>query len=221
VSDDRPPHKGPKAQKKAAAKKRPAKKKAPGKKRPSRSKESADRRPGSIAPEPTAARGIALVVLAIAIGFFLLAQGLDSEGSIVDTDTGDAVKEERSPDTTLETVPDDGSPATSVLTPTTRPAAEVSVLVANGSGVAGAAGRVTEQLQQFGFVMIEAANAPKTSVTVVYYVEGFQAEGESIAGKLGVDATSVQPMPEPVPPIDGVGEAKVLVQLGPDVAPAG
>lgn len=219
--EGRPPNKGAKASKKKAAPGKRPSKGAKGAGRKPAPKPAGEKRVAASAPDPTAARGIALVLLAIVLGFFLLAKGLDSEGAIVDTETGDVVKDDGSDDTTVDTVPDDGTPATSVLTPTTRPAAEVKVLVANGSGVSGAAGRVSEQLQPFGFLMVEPSNAPSTSVTIVYYAPGYQGEGEAVAAKLGVDAANVQPLPVPAPPINRIGDANVVVQLGPDVAPAG
>lgn len=181
----------------------------------------AGKRPG--APDPTAARGIALVALAVIAGFFLLAKGLDTEGALVNTDTGEVVRDE--PDDTgddTDTTTDDGGTDVSVLTPTTRPPADVAVLVANGSGVARAASRISEQLQPFGYLMLDPTNGSNTSSTLVYYVEGFQADAEAVAATLGVDVTNVAPMPDPVPSdIVGVADASVLVHLGPDIAPAG
>lgn len=207
----RPASKGPKPPNKGA---KPTKKKAP-------AARGGERRPAVSAPDPTAARGIVLVVLAVIIGFFLLAKGLDAENAIIDADTGDVVKEEETQETAPgQTVPEGTGPSDSVLTPTTRPAAEVAVLVGNGSGVSGAAGTVSEQLQPFGYKIVEASNAAQTPTTIIYYGEGYQVDAEAVAGHLGVDLANVKPMPLPAPPVDRIAEANVFVQLGPDKAPA-
>jgi hypothetical protein len=175
-------------------------------------------------PDATAARGIALVALAMIVGVFLLLKGFDSEGTLVDGDTGQPVTTEdgQNGDDGESPTTDGGGPDVSVLTPTTRPPADVSVLVANGSGVARAAAGVSDQLQPLGYVMLDPTNGSDTSTTLVYYVEGYQADAEAIATRLGVDVTNVAPMPEPLPgDIVGVADAKVLVHLGPDKAPAG
>ncbi len=206
----RPAAKGPKPSNKGA---KPTKKKAPA---------SGERRPAVTAPDPTAVRGIVLVVVAVIIGFFMLAKGLDTESAIVDLDTGDVVKPDDKPQETVpgQTVPDGTGPTDSVLTPTTRLAAEVAVLVGNGSGVSGAAGAVTEQLQPLGYKFVEPSNAAQTPTTIIYYGEGYQADAEAIAASLGVDVANVKPMPEPAPPVDRIAEANVFIQLGPDKAPA-
>jgi hypothetical protein len=174
-------------------------------------------------PDATAARGIALVALAMIVGVFLLLKGFDSEGTLVDGDTGQPVTtDEGQNGDDGESPTTDGGPDVSVLTPTTRPPADVSVLVANGSGVSGAAAAISERLQPNGYVMLDPTNGSDTSTTLVYYVEGYQADAEAIATSLGVDVTNVAPMPEPLPgDIVGVADAKVLVHLGPDLTTAG
>lgn len=165
------------------------------------------------------------MALALILGFFLLAKGLDAEDALIDADTGDHVSPSASgdgDDVNGDTDPETGGPSVSVLTPTTRPAAEVSVLVANGSGIARAAGRVSEQLQPKGYVILDPTNAPETATTFVFYAEGYQADAEGVAVALGVAVANVVPMSDPPPAeIAGAGTANVLVQLGPDVVPSG
>ncbi len=214
MSDEprRPAAKGPKPPNKGA---KPTSKGAKPTKKP------AKKPPASASADPTAARGIALVVLAVVIGFFMLAKGLDAEDAIVDLDTGDVVKEEEATQETVpgETVPESNGPTESVLTPTTHVPAEVAVLVGNGSGVSGAAGAVSEQLQPSGYRLVEPSNAPQTTVTTIFYGEGYQADAEAVATSLGVDLANVKPMPQPPPPVDRLADANVFVQLGPDKAP--
>lgn len=95
------------------------------------------------------------------------------------------------------------------------------VIVANSSGVQGAAGQMTTALQAQQFVVAQPVNADpavgKLSTTVVYYVPGFESQATLVADVLG----GVQILPVPVPPpIEGgsLGESVVLVMLGTDLA---
>lgn len=95
------------------------------------------------------------------------------------------------------------------------------IVVANSSGVQGAAGQMTTALQAEQFVVSQPVNADPTvgklTTTVVYYVPGFESAATMVADVLG----GVQILPVPVPPpIEGgsLGEAVVLVMLGTDLA---
>jgi len=95
------------------------------------------------------------------------------------------------------------------------------IVVANSSGVQGAAGQMTTALQAEQFVVSQPVNADPTvgklTTTVVYYVPGFESAASMVADVLG----GVQILPVPVPPpIEGgsLGEAVVLVMLGTDLA---
>jgi LytR cell envelope-related transcriptional attenuator len=159
------------------------------------------------------ARGAALVAVAVLIGVLLLARGLDS-GELV-TASGDDGGEE-----TEGTSPGGTASSTTATTaPTTaRPASEVRVLVANGSGIPGVAGQRTETLATAGYATLEPANAAPTPNTQVLFVEGFQAEAAAVATALGFPATVAQPLPDP-PPVDPL-DANVVVVLGQDTESA-
>ncbi len=150
--------------------------------------------------------GIVLIVVAVLIGILLLVKGYDEEGGVVATSEPSG---EVSSTTTTEPV-----------LPTTLPSnapADVSVLIANASGIGGAAGATQETLNAAGYTTTRTANAPSVvPSTQVLYVEGSQGDAQAVATALELDATVVQPMPEPVPlALEG---ATVLVLVGPDLS---
>ena len=111
------------------------------------------------------------------------------------------------------------------VTPTTEPfvTTGATVIVANASGVGGAAGQFSKALGQVGFTMATPTNAtaPEAKLTVskVYYLPGGEAVASSVGRSMG--GVSVEPMPTPVPIKNqkaGLGTATVLVMLGSDLA---
>jgi hypothetical protein len=91
------------------------------------------------------------------------------------------------------------------------------VLVANASGVQGAAGNQATAIQQGGYQVLPAANAPQNvEATQVLAIAGYEAEAAALATAIGAPPESVAPMPDP-PPLDLAG-AHLLVVLGPDLA---
>jgi hypothetical protein len=162
-------------------------------------------------PEPQASpvRGAILVVVAVVIGLVLIRNGVDTE---VSARGGDSGANGESPDTSG----DDTTSSTAAL----RPPAQVKVVVANASGVDGAAGSVTTTLQQGGYATGTATDAPATvATTAVYFVSGFDREAQAVATAIGGQPAIAQPMPTP-PPIADTQGANVLVVLGPDLAPS-
>jgi len=160
-----------------------------------------------------APRGIILIAVAVVIGLILLSSGLDDSEPInadaADADAGNVAPGET--DTTEEVPASDG------FVPT-----EIPVLVANGSGVSGAAGAVTELLAAAGYNPGPATdtNVPtsETALDFVYYItvpESFEAQAQQVAADLGLPPESVAEMPAtlPVAPED-LGLAAVLVVLG-------
>jgi len=65
-----------------------------------------------------------------------------------------------------------------------RPASEVNVLVANGTGGKGVAGTISDKLKADGYIA-NAANAPSTAEAVIYYRVGYDADARAIATALG------------------------------------
>ena len=94
----------------------------------------------------------------------------------------------------------------------------LQVQVLNGSGVAGAAGRLTDKLSQAGYVVLPPENAPQRySSSAVYYQEGWQAKAEEI-----LQTADIEEIEEPtaMPQQFATQEAAVIVLLGTDTAPA-
>ena len=112
---------------------------------------------------------------------------------------------------------------TSSTTTTTTAAVSESpvvlqVQVLNGSGVAGAAGRMTDKLSEAGFVVLSPENAPQRySSSAVYYQEGWQDRAEEILLAAEIDEVDA---PSAMPQQFATEEAAVIVLLGTDTAPA-
>ena len=88
----------------------------------------------------------------------------------------------------------------------------------NGSGVAGAAGRMTDKLSQAGYVVLSPENAPQRySSSAVYYAEGWQDKAEEILDAADIDEIDA---PTAMPQQFASEEAAVIVLLGTDSAPA-
>ena len=165
-----------------------------------------------------AARGGALVAVAVVIGFLLLWQGgvggsgdavITADGSestdaigsdTVDEDTtGDAAatpddgtgEDAAAPDDTVDTAPEETIPPA----PVTRPPGDVKVAVANGVGEAGLAGARASVLSTTGYVTVAANAAAETAQSQVYYVEGYGEDAQAIAVELGGDAAVLRPAP--------------------------
>jgi hypothetical protein len=109
-------------------------------------------------------------------------------------------------------------PTHPTTTITTTPPNKVPVVVANASGVTGAAAKISTQLATGGWDLLAPVNATKDVTTSsVYYVAGFQPEAAIIATSLHLPASAVAPYTTAVP-ISSVGTAEVVVVVGPDLA---
>jgi hypothetical protein len=122
-----------------------------------------------------------------------------------------------------------GSSATTTTRPvhptttTTAPPSHVPVLVANASGVTGAAGAVTTELQTAGWTVLPPVNASaRVTTSNVYYVAGQQKAAESVATSLHLPSSAVVAYTTSAP-VSSISTAEVLVVVGPDLAnpPAG
>ena len=101
--------------------------------------------------------------------------------------------------------------------PPTHNRADVRVLVANGSGVCGAAGRLSTSLSAQGFNVLPAVNDDvdgNIDTSAVYYVEQYGADAGVVASLIQVDSSRVLAMPSPAP--TAPGDAHVLIHLGAD-----
>ena len=159
--------------------------------------------------------GIVLIAVAVLIGVVLLAKGFSQEDGLVSTA---APADERTTTTTQAAAPGDtgAEEETTTTTAAANAPANVSVLVANGSGKSGVAGTNADKLKTKGFTKVDTANSPTTAKSTVYYASGAQADAQAVATALGLDPAAVTAMPSP-PPVDLKG-ATVLVIIGSDKA---
>lgn len=165
--------------------------------------------PGAPAP----VRGLVVIGVAVLVGLFLLSQGFDDSlpTAINTTDSGDAAE------TSDTTAP----PVTETSTAAGRDPATVPVYVANGSGISGEAGRITDELRNAGYAgALEPGNATATDITQVFFVSGWDAEAQAVATTLGLGADRAVAWPEPPPFGEVPAEATVIVQVGTDLAQA-
>jgi hypothetical protein len=163
-------------------------------------------------------RGAALIGLAVVLGVLIL-RATDAPDSLAE---GQPVATSSSaPGTTGATAPPSSqSPTTpSSESPPSFDPGSVRVLVANGSSIPGAAGRLSATIGEDGYALAPSANAPAdVDRSVVYYGEGFREAAEAIASSLSPSpAVEALPDPPPVDPGDLAG-ANVVVVAAADLA---
>ena len=155
------------------------------------------------------ARGIGLIVVAVVLGLVLL-RATDSPEPFEPKVTSTAERPEGTPG-------DEDEDATTTTVAQARNPAEVSILVANGSGVTGAGGRITETLGGSNYVLKDPTNTTSPAETsAVYFVEGYEADAKAVA-QLLTPVPAALPMPDPVPVKDLAG-ANILVVVAADLA---
>jgi hypothetical protein len=98
-----------------------------------------------------------------------------------------------------------------------------TVVVANGSGISGAAGRMSDDLEAAGFTMGTPTNSTaEASESVVYYDEDgataavVKADADALAAALG--GLTVLALPDDVPTDSGSLDGDILLVLGTDEA---
>lgn len=167
------------------------------------------------------ARGIFLIVAAVLLGVVLLNATDGPEPFRTTSGTASDTTEPESDDDPSDEPADEPADTTDDTEPVAvRPPAEVTVLVANGSGVRGAAAGLADTIAAAGYVVAEPANAPAAvAASSVHYLPGYEREAQALASLLNpAPQVSAMPEPQPVPDLRG---AQVLVLQGPDLAPAG
>ncbi|MGE0309386.1 MAG: LytR C-terminal domain-containing protein [Acidimicrobiia bacterium] len=178
-------------------------------------------------PQSTAIRGVVLLVVLAALGALIVNKGFHGDdstdvitGSGTTTTATTVVGGTTTVDPTATTIAVATSTASSVSTDPVR------VIVANGkTGVKGAAARMGNTLKAAGFTVLTPVNALESvgtvAKTIVYYVEGNQAQADSVANAIKTSKVTppVMLMPDPLPiKVAELGEAQVLVLLGTDLA---
>ena len=120
--------------------------------------------------------------------------------------------------TTSSTTTTSTSSTTTTTTTVVESPVVLQVQVLNGSGVAGAAGRMTDKLSEVGYVVLSPANAPQRySSSAVYYQEGWQDKAEEILQAAEIEEIDA---PTAMPQQFVYEDAAVVVLLGTDTAPA-
>ena len=207
------------------------------------------RRRGGLGPSNAAAapRAFLLIAVAVVIGLVLLWKGLDSTPGTVapagspvvaesstDESPGDQGNDTSADETSAagEDTSSDQPATTEAPAPTTTEDPfpeptyapnEVKVLVANGSGVSGAAGKVTDMLSPLGWAMESPANADKTSISGIYYKTGYAHNARLIQDHFGEDPSILSQFPTgslavPDSSLDRVDNADIVIILGSDLA---
>lgn len=163
----------------------------------------------------SAVRGAVLVALAVLLGFLILRGAADNQQVPVTATTPIfAATPTPTPDAAPATLPT----PTVVDLSAARPNSQVSVLVANGSGVDGQAGRLTDALRNQSFNVRPPKTGAARTTSVIYYRPGFDVEAEVVRTVLNTQ-TPIAPIPVPDPIVgDGIDlvTVDVLVLVGAD-----
>jgi len=180
-----------------------------------------------------AARGVILIVVAVLIGVVLLAKGFDgpritTASPTVPTTASPSVTTAptdvaETPTTSADSGATPTTAPTPAVTPALRPASEVKVVVANGSGVKGAAGAAKGKLTAANYIA-EAKNASTSSIelSAVYFIDGYREEAKVVAQTLGGTESLLRAAPaDPLALIkspEGLEDFHIFVILGLDKA---
>ena len=162
------------------------------------------------------ARTVVLVVVAAILGVFIVRQIPKSTTQGLATSTPSGTNKPTGKTTTTM------APAvTTTLTPTTTTVSlvGVKVLVLNGSGVAGSAGKWATALTANG-ITSTPGNAKKADykTSAMYFVQGFDKQAEAIHLKVpSLPVSGLVPTGADAP-IDDLGGASIVVLLGQDLA---
>lgn len=196
-----------------------------------------------------ALKGVVLVLALIAAGAFVLARGLDDDDDaepVAAQPTAEATMEAEEIPDPVDTPSDgqggDATPAPAPVAtqePETEPVPEVTqapvappdeelecrdpsdigVLVANGTDVSGAAGRLSGELNAANYVTLPPHNASPQTGSAFYFRAGYEVDAQCIARLLGESEKPLFPMPDPPPgglTLESLGNAFVLILIGPD-----
>ena len=100
-----------------------------------------------------------------------------------------------------------------------RDPSTIGVLVANGTDVSGAGGRLSGELNAANYVTLPPHNASPQTGSAFYYRAGYEVDARCIARLLGESEKPLWPMPDPPPgslTLESLGNAHVLILIGPD-----
>ena len=163
-----------------------------------------------------AGRGIVLVIVAIALGVFLLARGFDGSDDAAD-DKSTATDQESNgestegpgsgdegdngddtPDSTTSTSTTTTT-STTVPPPVTHAANDVRVAAINGKGAPGLAGAAADKLNALGY-QTKAKNAVNfgMEMSVIYYQPGYSDDAKAIAVAINAPVDILNPAPSTI-----------------------
>lgn len=155
------------------------------------------------------ARGIALIIAAVLLGLVLLNATDKSPVLQATADDGE---------TSATTSTTDPESTTTTVAARAKDPAEVTILVANGSGVKGAAGSIAETLKASNYVLKESTNTQTPAeASIVFFAEGYQADARAVASLL-TPPPGIQPMPTEALPVEDLAGANLLVVVAADLA---
>ncbi len=120
--------------------------------------------------------------------------------------------------TTTTTAPAITTTSAASSTTSTPPIDRASfrVVAANGTATIGFAGRTAEQLQALGYTQVTPTDTLRpAAVTTIFYRPGFAAAAAQVATDLGLPATAVAELTDPVSQADADGD--VVAALGDDL----
>ena len=187
-----------------------------------------------------AIRGAIVVIIALIIAVVVLARGLDDPGTVnapTPTTTTEAPAPQPDPPPPPEPTPTPAPAATPPPTPApvveptpvtevelppplpppspTHNRNEVRILVANGTNICGAAGRVATALSAEGYTILPSVNADAAvDVSTIYYVEEYGLDAAVVASLIQVDSSRVLSLPATPP--TAPGDSDVLIHIGAD-----
>ncbi len=143
--------------------------------------------------------GILLVGTAVFLILFLIADGPEpGPTTIAASDTTASTSTTRATTTTITTTTEQTTTTTAPSTTTTVPVrdpSEVRVVVLNSIGISGAAGRMTDRLDEAGYQTLTPDNyEPEQDPSRIWYREGFSAEANVLLDFL--TGALVEPLPE-------------------------
>ena len=186
--------------------------------------------PSRGAPPPrTGASGVAIVVALVAalLGFFILKK-IDNNNTSINTTIGNGSVTSNPISTGSPTVTSTGSTAVTSApvagSASTLARAGIKVVVANSSGVKGAAGKVSTSLKTLGYDMLPAANASgKTrTASLIFAAAGSEAAAAQVIADLKLSNVTVQSIPTDATQIPLLASSRqgaaVVVILGSDLA---
>lgn len=93
-----------------------------------------------------------------------------------------------------------------------RAPAEVKVMVINAARISGIATQGSELLSPIGYQMLKPGNGNSVAESVVFYVEGYEADAAAVAVVLNMGETAIAPLPASVS--FSPGEAHLVAVLG-------